>query len=224
MLDVDPLAACMDFLERHGWDAGSIQRMNPPPKESWIWSDLHLSGLDAVMRFRKHLGRSFVPPEEMNCYLLQQWRDHVAENETIICLGDVVSHGEALADEALVAAIRSCPGQRVLVTGNHDDEDREALRAAGFIEQYWGAVCETDPPLVLSHEPLKIVPPDTVNVHGHIHIQTEGPTRTPHINVVVERRNYAPVRLSDVVDEARMLLARGFGERSPSSGSFRSSR
>ena len=224
MLDVDPLAACMDFLKTYGWNAGSIQRINSPPEESWIWSDLHLSGRDGAERFSKHFQRGFVTPEEMNRYILKQWRDRVAANERIICLGDVVTRGDALADEALVAAIRSCPGQRVLVRGNHDVEDLDALRAAGFIEQYWGAVCETDPPLVLTHAPLKHVPPDTVNVHGHHHIHKGTEVPTPHINVVVESIHYAPVQLSEVVTEARKLLDRGRGERSPSSESFRSAR
>lgn len=224
MPDVNPLAACMDFLETY-WKPESLQRISSPPEESWIWSDLHLSDWEGLKRFRRCFQRGFVAPKEMNHFILKQWCDRVAADETIICLGDVVSRDDTLADEALVAAIRSCPGQRVLVAGNHDNP--EVLRKAGFMEYCWGAVCETDPLLVLTHDPrtLEKIPPNTVNVHGHVHIHedTEMPasdrsvkgmwrswTKHPRrINVVVELTDYAPVRLSDVVTVARERLGRG---------------
>ena len=224
----------MDFLETYGWNPGSLQRISSPPEKSWIWSDLHLSNWIALQRFRSPFRRhDVVSLKEMNDFLLKQWRDHVAANETIIFLGDVVSHRDTLADEALVEEIRSCPGQRVLVIGNHDLDNLEALRNAGFEKQYWGAVCDTDPPLVLTHEPhtVKNIPPGTVHVHGHHHIHKDevpavkgmwrcwtAPSR--RINVVVELTDYAPVRLSDVVTVARERLSasRGRGRGSTARG------
>ena len=89
--------------------------------------------------------------------------------------------------------VRNCPGRRVLILGNHDVKDTEALRDAGFVEQYAAALCATEPALALTHMPLRRVPLTAINVHGHLH---GVPAPSPrHLNVCVERTNYAPVRL-----------------------------
>lgn len=96
--------------------------------------------------------------------------------------------------------IRNCPGERVLILGNHD-RNRDALRAAGFTKQYALAVCATDPPLVLSHYPLHHLPAGTMNVHGHLHNQFE--PIAWHSNPAVEGTGYSPVGLVWVLDKAR---------------------
>jgi calcineurin-like phosphoesterase family protein len=62
--------------------------------------------------------------------------------------------------------------------------------------------------IALSHRPLTD-PTDTewdVNIHGHIHTNGwPGYLHLPHCNVSVERTDYAPVRLGDI-------LARRAGE------------
>ena len=72
--------------------------------------------------------------------------------------------------------------------GNHD-HDTEGLHDAGFTSMCIAAVCATDPPLALSHLPVRRVPPTAVNVHGHIHAG-KTPSRR-HFNVSVERTDYA---------------------------------
>ena len=86
--------------------------------------------------------------------------------------------------------IRSCPGDRVLVLGNHDGNAR-GLRLLGFTVQHTLALCATDPPLALSHEPLRQIPPGAICVHGHLHEGTEPTVR--HINLTVEQTLYRPV-------------------------------
>ncbi len=100
--------------------------------------------------------------------------------------------------------IQNCPGERILILGNHD-LDREALREAGFTTQYSLAVCATDPPLVLSHYPLDHLQVGTMNAHGYLHNQFE-PTAW-HINFAVERDGYSPVGLVWVLDNARQRHA-----------------
>ena len=69
----------------------------------------------------------------MNRHLLREWRSRVRSEDTIICLGDV-AHPDAWDDRRLVLDIQNCPGERVLILGNHD-LDREALREVGFRTQ-----------------------------------------------------------------------------------------
>ena len=135
-------------LEQDGWHGGPTPIIESPAEATWIWSDLHVGDRSPLEAF----DRPFADVAAMNAHLLRTWRQHVRAGETIICLGDV-AHPDAWRDGRLVADLRSCPGRRLLVLGNHD-RDVEALRAPGFTSLYPLALCATDPPLALSHEPL----------------------------------------------------------------------
>ena len=51
------------------------------------------------------------------------------------------------------------PGDKVLVVGNHECvKNRSQPKDYGFEAAYPTLVCETDPPLLLTHEPLETVP------------------------------------------------------------------
>lgn len=175
-----------------------IPIINTPVDETWIWSDLHLADRSVLLAWE----RPFRWIHQMNHHLLREWRRRVRPDHTIICLGDV-AHPDAWRDRRLTLDIHNCPGRRVLILGNHD-RDRQALRDAGFHGQHAAALCATDPPLALTHMPLKRVPPTAVNVHGHIH-KADSPTRR-HVNVSVERTDYAPVGLSWILEVCRRQM------------------
>ena len=165
------------------------------PERTWIWSDLHLSDPSVLLG----RGRPFRSVEEMNRHLLRNWRRRVGADGTIICLGDV-GHPDAWRDDGLVLDVAECPGERLLVLGNHD-RDVAGLRRAGFHKTCRTALCATTPPLVLTHVPLLKIPSGAVSVHGHLH-RAAGPTDR-HVNVSVEHTNYAPVGLTYVLELAR---------------------
>ncbi len=100
--------------------------------------------------------------------------------------------------------VRNCPGERVLVLGNHD-HNTEGLHDAGFETMCVAALYASDPPLALSHLPLGRVPPTAVNVHGHTHAG-EAPSQR-RVNVSVERTDYAPVSLTWVLKRVGRLNA-----------------
>ena len=85
------------------------------PERTWLWSDLHLSDPSVLLGS----GRPFGSVEEMNRHLLRNWRRRVGAGDTVICLGDV-AHPEAWRDDCLVLDLAECPGDRLLVLGNHD--------------------------------------------------------------------------------------------------------
>ena len=60
--------------------------------------------------------------------------------DTIICLGDV-AHPDAWRDRRLVLDLRACPGERILILGNHDVDHTEALQQAGFAEECTAVLC-----------------------------------------------------------------------------------
>ena len=122
-----------------------------------------------------------------------------------MCLGDVSFHplwGGTLR------RVRSAPGRRkILVFGNHEVNRVGAVDADGFDEVYSTLFVSGDPPLLLTHMPLRNVPAGCVNVHGHLHHRrVPGPSR--HINVSVERVGYRPRSLTSVRRLAGRLVAR----------------
>ena len=185
-----------------------IAALRTPPESTWLWSDLHLSDRTVLEAWK----RPFRHTRELDRHLLREWRRAVKLGDTIICLGDV-AHPDVWRDRRTMLDIRNCPGQRILILGNHDVNDANALREAGFRDQYAGAVVDTEPPLVLTHYPLRKPPPETVNIHGHLH-GGEAPTHR-HMNVSVEWTDYRPVRLDHLLEKAPSCTC-----RKPATSSF----
>ena len=170
------------------------------PERTWIWSDLHLSDPSVLLG----RGRPFRSVEEMNRHLLRNWRRRVGADDTIICLGDV-GHPDAWRDDGLMLDVSECPGERLLVLGNHDVDPVNRIRPFGIDHTAGTLYAASDPPRLLTHMPLLQVPHGAVNVHGHVHEQ-ESPTPNRHVNVSVEQLNYQPANLSDIRRLARRLM------------------
>lgn len=171
---------------------------------TWIWSDLHLDHEEAVWCFN----RPFWTSQAMCRALIEAWRETVEESDRIICLGDVTV---GMANLGIDKALATLPGTRVLVVGNHEFPIGSAgVKDYGFEAVYPTLVCKTDPPLLLTHEPLDEVPVGAVNVHGHLHgtaAREIARCSRYHLNVNVELTAFRPVRLSELVTAARALLA-----------------
>ena len=80
--------------------------------------------------------------------------------------------------------------------GNHEITSTGLVETNGFDEVHSSLYVEGDPPLLLTHVPLRVVPKDCVNIHGHLH-HTHVPGSTKHINVCVEQLQYRPGRPLD---------------------------
>ena len=166
----------------------------------WVWSDLHL-GHENIIGYRN---RPFRNAGQMDNVLLDNWAQTVdwsAENDAIIVCGDIaMKRGMTKAN---FDRIRSMPGKKYLVPGNHDFGCGGELRVEGFDEVCAILYAEGDPKLIFTHVPLPAgqLPPGWVNVHGHMH--DDPPADTPHVNVSVEQLDYLPVLLSRI----RLLAA-----------------
>ena len=171
---------------------------------TWIWSDLHLDHAEVVWCFN----RPFRTSQAMCRALVEAWRETVEESDRIICLGDVTV---GVANRGIDKALATLPGTRVLVVGNHEFPIGGAgVKDYGFEAVYPTLVCETDPPLLLTHEPLDEVPVGAVNVHGHLHgMEAREIARCSryHLNVNVELTSFRPMRLPELVTAARALVA-----------------
>ena len=80
---------------------------------------------------------------------------------------------------------------------------------------------DTDPPMVLTHVPMGVLPPDWVNLYGHVH-NNEPLRETRHINVCVEHTDYCPLPLGSLLTLAKHLLAGDVPEGATTSERIRS--
>jgi calcineurin-like phosphoesterase family protein len=179
--------------------------------DTWVTSDHHF-GHANIQRLQ---GRPDDHEERMEAL----WRERVGEDEPVLHLGDVVYANKGRFDELALRGyqrmLRSLPGRKFLILGNHDKLPPEWYERAGFEVLGRGdkpllATADPDHGLVyLTHEPLTSAHHDypylddafDVNVHGHIHGNPLwGPLpRRRYANACVEVTGYAPVRLRDLL-------------------------
>ena len=180
------------------------RRMNPgvlyghDHAGTWVWSDLHLGHTKTIEAF----GRPFGTADKMNDKIFRNWKQVVASADTILILGDVTVHG--LWGQRL-NRVHDAPGRKILVYGNHEFTRSGLLETNGFDEVHSSLFVDGDPPLLLTHVPLRIVPEGCVNIHGHLH-HKRVPERTRHINVSVEQLQYQPRALSTLRRLAQHLV------------------
>ena len=156
----------------------------------WVWSDLHLGDAMSLLYF----GRPHDTVGEMDDALLKTWCRVVGEDDTVVVLGDVALPA---LDEERLEQVLAAPGRKILVFGNHDHNGRGGIVTDGFDEAYLALYAPGDPPLLLTHIPLREVPEGAVNVHGDLH-QHRVPGRTRHVNVSVEQVGYQPQPLTAI--------------------------
>ena len=170
-----------------------------PDEKTWIWSDLHLGHDFSIGTFGRPFGSAHAADKAMH----HAWLRRVADNDTIVCLGDVSVDG-CLAPHH-VLRWQHAPGSKVLVLGNHDVDPINKVEQLRIHRKAFALVAPGDPPLLLTHIPLLQVPHGMINVHGHIH-EKNAPTSNQHINVSVEQLNYTPANLKDIRRLARRLV------------------
>ena len=186
----------IDYTETH-----PVAVHRPDGHRAWVWSDLHLRHANII----KHCNRPFADAREMDRALMTAWTSAVGPDDTVLNGGDVALAGSL--GERGRARLRGAPGRKLLVVGNHDFGGRTGLLEPAGHEAATGILAvDTDPPLVLTHVPMGVVPPGWVNLHGHVH-NNEPLRATPHINVCVEHTDYRPLPLESLVTLAKRLLA-----------------
>ena len=170
-----------------------------PDRQTWVWSDLHLHH----RRIIEYCKRPFADAEAMDEALLGAWRVTVGADEMMLCGGDVALAGSL--NKARLRQVADCPGEKILILGNHDLSRRGGVERTGFATTWTTLLVETEPPLAFTHSPLRRVPEGVVNVHGHVH-NNEPLRQGRYINIYVEHTGYRPVRLQAIVALARLAV------------------
>ena len=138
--------------------------------------------------------RPFSSVEEMDEHMIERWNAVVRDGDKVYHLGDVSFDRAGFA-----ATMSRLKGSKRLILGNHDDIKRFRMYEHFKKIALWRIFKEHD--FVASHVPL---PPDQFrkvgyNLHGHIHEKPEPSGR--HICVCVERTDYTPVHLDEILAE-----------------------
>ena len=185
-------------------------------RQIWILSDTHLwhqniykfTYVDATGTQRR-VREQFADAAEGDAYMLQRWRDLVKPEDHIYHLGDICMNRENHMGHAFVALMRSLPGHKRLIPGNHDhlkphwyvDAGFEKIRGAHLLDNLW-----------LTHVPCHpgSIPKRAIgNIHGHTHQNEDiGPL---YLNVSVERTDYAPIPIEEA--QRRLRIKQGNATR-----------
>jgi len=148
----------------------------------WITSDHHFNHTNII----KYCSRPFNSVEEMNEYMIKKWNEKVIPGDIVIHLGDFAfKHSSEHFKKRLNGTI-------ILVMGNHDSEDMEEQ---GFILVKEDILQINN--LLFTHRPLlpEEIPQGFLNIHGHVHQRDS----FHGINVCVERTNYVPIELNEIL-------------------------
>ena len=170
-----------------------INRVKEAGGRVFYWSDLHFFHANIIT----HAERPFESAAHMNQVMQDNYRAAVTDKDLVIFCGDIAFYNMDPVKEIL----RSLPGKKVLVMGNHDfDKNKLTFKdygvfdiqtmAFGFDFQHGNTTYR----VVVSHYPVAtdVLPENTINIHGHIHQHSAEPR---HVNVSVEHTGYAPVEI-----------------------------
>ena len=176
----------------------------------WIISDTHF-GHENIYKFLcadkvTRIRHRFRDVTEGDAFMCQRWCELVKPEDHVWHLGDVTMERSSNAKQWFVNKIRSLPGHKRLVLGNHDHLGMDVYRDAGFQKIKGSHRFER---LLMTHFPIhpsSIGPNVLANVHGHIHQNPSPPGK--YINVSVEVTNYEPVPLEELIKRAKKLTER----------------
>ena len=163
--------------------------------QMWITSDQHFDHDAMVYTLTNADGspaRVFESVDAMNERMVEEWNAVVRPQDHVYCLGDIALKRSGLR---FVARLH---GHKRLVRGNHDLYKTKDYLNAGF-EEIHGARVLDGSKILLTHFPVH---PSTLahrfagNAHGHTH---HAVVAGRYVNVCVERTNYRPVHVDDVV-------------------------
>lgn len=160
--------------------------------KTYVISDYHFNHFNII----SYTGRPFVNWTDMNDYMIKSTNEIMTDDKKLLILGDF-AFGNFEKIEKIFKAIR---GEKYLMWGNHDYRVKKHIRRL-FGEDHLLKnnlavnVCGME--VVFSHRPIEIS--EGINIHGHIH-EKKSPTNR-HLNISVERTNYLPMNLFELVED-----------------------
>ena len=163
---------------------------------TWVLSDSHFFHKKII----EYTNRPFESVEEMNAVMVSNYKAVVKPDDIVIWCGDITFSQDSVINEIL----RSLPGYKIHILGNHDFDRSGKVKKLDVDERYICYVMnakhkQREFQIIFSHYPITKIPKNCVNVHGHLHLNVADPW---NINVCVEHTSFTPIGLSDIVVRA----------------------
>lgn len=160
--------------------------------EKWLISDTHFShqGICVFLRDDGNPVRPWNYFEEMDEALIKNWNSVVGLHDRVYHLGDVGFNRNRL--DWILPRLN---GNKILIRGNHDkfkmsfySKHFQDIRGSNILDKF-----------ILTHIPIheESLGRWKGNIHGHLHYRELRDKR--YINVSVERINYTPVHIDEVL-------------------------
>lgn len=165
--------------------------------EVFVCADLHFSHENIIA----YENRPWINADAMNWGLVNNWNRTVTKEDKVFVLGDVGFCGK----DKMTELVSRLNGHKILVMGNHDRvRSCRWWQEIGFdMVSRWPIVY--DEHIVLMHEPPTYFNEATpyFYIYGHVHGCPDYQDHTEHSACVsIERLNYAPAKLDDVISGA----------------------
>lgn len=143
----------------------------------WIISDTHF-GHDKIYDFAQR-------PKDFEQRIIKNWKKNIKENDLVIHLGDIAWK------KSSYTIIKSLPGRKILVRGNHDYNSLKWYMENGFdfaCDRYEMTIDGFH--FVFTHIPLSSKSFAGVNVHGHLHNMKNNYNDNKHYLISLEKDGY----------------------------------
>lgn len=153
-------------------------------RDIWFISDTHF-GHEKII---PHENRPFSSADHMDEFMMASWNDRVKEDDLIYHLGDVTWRHTWLPN------LDKLNGTKRLILGNHDS----GKKCAPYFQKIQLFRRFSEFGFMVSHMPInKTERREPISVHGHTHGRdVDDPM---NINISVEKTNYAPIHLDELI-------------------------
>jgi calcineurin-like phosphoesterase family protein len=160
-------------------------------KTIWIWSDHHFRHNRVIAM----CNRPYRDMDEMISSFVDNFNNTVNAGDICIWGGDVTFKGNIHFNEEIMPLFKKC--YNIQVVGNHDFNNKNP-RNLNFDERHLLLDLNLkSKKVVISHYPFGKPNDGFINVHGHIHGYDS--EYLHQINVCVEKTNYKPIKLLDLI-------------------------
>jgi len=175
--------------------------------KTWVYSDPHFYHRN-ICNFTNDDGSPLRPWDDANVMteeMIEWYNELVADADRVYILGDV-----AFSANNMKSTVGRLKGRKVLVPGNH--EPPKMRKYFDLFDDVRGYVVKKG--FIMSHIPLH---PGSLsrwklNIHGHTHANsvtiegTRGEIDPRYYCACVERTNFRPIELQQILDERRFIL------------------
>ncbi len=161
-------------------------------RKIFVIADTHFNHKNII----KYCNRPYNSVEEMNKDIIRKWNSVVRPNDIVFHLGDF-GFGTQME---LGSIFKQLNGRKYLIMGNHDYKaGKKYYEEIGFDRVYKEYTLGN---MVLSHYPKEITE-GQINIYGHIHDAEPKDWYDDdfHVCVSVEKINYIPKKLNDLLKE-----------------------